>query len=179
MHVGWVEGVTVNTSEYASDLARQCVIDVADKAQREMIILRVDPARSRQAAPHNGKRLADRRRDFNSGEQAGHDNLRTGGNEASGRLRRLRRLCRPVICNTLRMGGSLRVRNPSGLFLCPNAGNELLDFRQNPANDDADARRIRMQPIRQSQRPVSGNAIEKERVERHAILCRQFGDRAG
>jgi hypothetical protein len=45
------------------------------------------------------------------------------------------------------MGGSLRVRNPSGLFLHPNAGNEFLGFRQNPANDDADARRIRMQPI--------------------------------
>jgi hypothetical protein len=34
-----------------------------------------------------------------------------------------------------------------GLFLRPNAGNEFLGFRQNPANDDADARRIRMQPI--------------------------------
>ena len=53
----------------------QRVIDVADEAQRQMIILGIDPARARQPAAHHGKRLGDMRRNLKSSEQAGHDDL--------------------------------------------------------------------------------------------------------
>ena len=49
------------------------VIDVADEAQREVIVLRIDPARTRQPAAHHGKRLGDLRRNFETGEQTWHD----------------------------------------------------------------------------------------------------------
>src|SRR5215472_14415083 len=79
-----VERLAMNAAKHAGDLSRQSVVDVADEAQRQMIVLRVDPTRSRQAAPHHGKRSGYCRRDFNSGEQAGHDNLRTRGSLRSG-----------------------------------------------------------------------------------------------
>src|SRR4029077_4728135 len=65
------------------NLVGQSVVDVADKAQRQMIVLRIDPAGAGQSAAHHGERLTNRRRDFNSGEQAGHDNLRTSGSRRS------------------------------------------------------------------------------------------------
>ena len=49
------------------------VVDVADEAQREVIVLRIDPARTRQPAAHHGKRLGDLRRNFETGEQTWHD----------------------------------------------------------------------------------------------------------
>ena len=54
------------------DVARQCAIHIADKPQREVIVIRLNPARARQAAAQHGKRLGDLRRDFKRGEQAGH-----------------------------------------------------------------------------------------------------------
>jgi hypothetical protein len=38
-----------------------------------MIIVRVDPARTRQTATHHGERFANVPRDFKTGEQTGHD----------------------------------------------------------------------------------------------------------
>jgi hypothetical protein len=58
----------MNAAKHAGDFARQSVVDVADKAQRQMIVLRIDPTRSWQAAAHHGERAGHCRRDFNSGE---------------------------------------------------------------------------------------------------------------
>src|SRR5262249_60335184 len=55
------KALAMNASEYASDLAGQRVVDVADETQREMIIFRIDTARARQAAPHHHERLGNSR----------------------------------------------------------------------------------------------------------------------
>jgi hypothetical protein len=77
-----VESWAMNAAKHAGNFARQSVVDVADKTQREMIVLRVYPSRTRQAAAHRGQRSAHCRRELNSGEQAGHNNLRA---EVTGR----------------------------------------------------------------------------------------------
>ena len=51
---------------------RDDVIDIADEAQRQVIILRINPARARQSAAQHAKRLPDIGRDFDSGEKARH-----------------------------------------------------------------------------------------------------------
>ena len=74
-------------AEHAGDFMRQRVIDVADETQRQVIILGIDPARARQAAAHHGKRLGDMRRNFESSEQAGHDDLLFGTNRRINTMR--------------------------------------------------------------------------------------------
>jgi hypothetical protein len=52
-----------------------------------MIVFWIDPARAGKAAPHHRQRSAYCRRDLNSGEQAGHENLRTAdGYDPGGEL---------------------------------------------------------------------------------------------
>ena len=57
-------GAPLHAPEQAGNIARERVVDVADEAQREMIIFRIDPARARQTAAHHGERLADVTRNF-------------------------------------------------------------------------------------------------------------------
>jgi hypothetical protein len=47
---------------------RQRVVDVADEAQRQVVVLGIDPARAGQAAAHHRQRLGDLLRDFKSSE---------------------------------------------------------------------------------------------------------------
>ncbi len=60
-------------AEQTGDVAGQRIIDVADEAQRQMIILRIDPACPRQTATHDGERFTDVPRYFETCEQTGHD----------------------------------------------------------------------------------------------------------
>jgi hypothetical protein len=71
-----LERLPMDAAKNASDFVGQGVVDVTDEPQREMVVFRVDPTRPRQAAAHHGEGLANRLRHFDSGEQAGHDNLR-------------------------------------------------------------------------------------------------------
>ncbi len=54
-----LERPAMHPAEHAGDLARQRVVDVADEAQREVIIFGIDPARAGQAAAHHGERSGD------------------------------------------------------------------------------------------------------------------------
>ena len=49
------ERPALNAPEQAGDIARERVVDIADEAQREMIVLRIDPARPGQTAAHYGQ----------------------------------------------------------------------------------------------------------------------------
>src|SRR5215813_1139759 len=60
--------------QHGRDLVRDNVIDVADKAQRHVIILGVDPARARKPATQQGQRLANIGGNFETGEEARHGN---------------------------------------------------------------------------------------------------------
>ena len=51
---------------------RDDVVDVADEAQRDVIVLGIDPARARQTAAQHGERLAHVGGNFETGEEAGH-----------------------------------------------------------------------------------------------------------
>ena len=52
-----LERPALDASEQAGDVARQRIVDVADEAQREVIVFRIDPARPGQTAAHHGKRI--------------------------------------------------------------------------------------------------------------------------
>ena len=54
---------------------RDRVVDVADEAQRHVIVLGIDPARAGQAAAQHRERLRDVGGDFETGEQAGHGSV--------------------------------------------------------------------------------------------------------
>jgi hypothetical protein len=77
----------MHAAEEACDFVGQRVIDIADEAQRQVLIFGIYPAGAGQAAPHYGKRLGDGRRNFETGEQAGHDKL-----QLVLAIRRLRRM---------------------------------------------------------------------------------------
>src|SRR5262249_60545558 len=66
-----LETPPVDLVEERSDLVREHVVDVADEAQREMIVLRIDPARARQASAQHRQRERDIPGNFEGGEQAG------------------------------------------------------------------------------------------------------------
>src|SRR5439155_512302 len=72
-----LERPPVDLIEQRRDLVGEHVIDVADEAQRQVIVLRVDPARARQAAAQHGERKRDLARNLQRGEKAGHSLLRT------------------------------------------------------------------------------------------------------
>src|SRR6185436_14801483 len=58
--------------EQRSDLARGLVVDIADEAQRQMVVLRIDPARARQAAAQHGEHLRDVFGNFETCEYSWH-----------------------------------------------------------------------------------------------------------
>ena len=65
------------------DFVGDRVVDVADEAQRQVIIFRIDPARARQPAAQHRQRLADIGGDFETGEEARHGETLTGSHALS------------------------------------------------------------------------------------------------
>ncbi len=59
-----LERAAMHAAEHAGNLVRQRVVDIADEAQREVIIFGIDPAGARQTAAHHGERLGDRAAEF-------------------------------------------------------------------------------------------------------------------
>ena len=55
-----LERPAMDASKQAGNVARQRIIDVADEAQRQVIIFGIDPARPRQTAAHHRKRIGRR-----------------------------------------------------------------------------------------------------------------------
>ena len=51
------EAAALHSAEQPGDLVRECVVDVADEAQRDVIVFGIDPARARQAAAQDRQRL--------------------------------------------------------------------------------------------------------------------------
>ena len=73
----------------AADLAKRrknitCgrVVDIADKAQRQMIVFDIDPARARDATAHVGEIESNIGGDFEAREQTGHGSLLHAGEGA-------------------------------------------------------------------------------------------------
>src|SRR5262252_6963257 len=69
-----VERLPAHPTQHGRDLMRNDVIDVADKAQRHVIVLGVDPARAREPSTEHGQRLANIEGNFETGKQARHGN---------------------------------------------------------------------------------------------------------
>src|SRR6516164_5076353 len=68
-----LERPPLNAAKKTGNVARQRIIDVADEAQCQMIIFRVDPARPWQTAAHHRKRVGYVPRYFKTCKQTGHD----------------------------------------------------------------------------------------------------------
>src|ERR1700746_2596077 len=68
------ERLTAYPAQHGRDFVRDNVIDIADKAQRHVIVLRVNPARARKPATQHGQRLANIEGNFETGEEARHGN---------------------------------------------------------------------------------------------------------
>ena len=59
--------------ERVGDLVGDMAFDVADEAQREVVVLDVDPAGAGQAAAQQGQRKGGVTRNFEGGEKTRHD----------------------------------------------------------------------------------------------------------
>ncbi len=70
-----IERAALDAAEHQGDFLCDHVVDVADEAQRQMIIFRIDPARARQSAAQHAERLANVGGDFDTGEEARHGRL--------------------------------------------------------------------------------------------------------
>src|ERR1700674_431866 len=57
------------------DVPRGRIIDIADEAQRQMIVFGVDPARARESAAQHGKVHCEIGRDFETRKETGHGSL--------------------------------------------------------------------------------------------------------
>jgi len=67
------EGGPPHPVERVGDVVGDMALDVADEAQRQMIVLDVHPARAGQAAPEQGKGERGVARNFEGGEKTRHD----------------------------------------------------------------------------------------------------------
>jgi len=67
------EGRAVDAVERVGDLVGDVTRDIADEAQRQMVVLDVDPAGARQAAPQQGQRQGGVTRNFEGGEKTRHE----------------------------------------------------------------------------------------------------------
>ena len=67
-----LERAAAHTAEQRGDLACHAVIDVADEAQRDVVVFRIDPARAGQAAAQHREGLRDLGRKFEAGEKTRH-----------------------------------------------------------------------------------------------------------
>ena len=63
-------------AEQRGDFVGNIVVDVSDKSQRHMIVLRIDPAGAGEAAPQGGQRLRNADGNFQASEQARHDTIK-------------------------------------------------------------------------------------------------------
>ena len=66
---------TAHPAEGVGDVAGDVHVDVADEAEREVVVLLVDPAGAGQAAAKEGEALADIGGDLDAGEQPRHGHL--------------------------------------------------------------------------------------------------------
>ena len=71
-----LERAALDAAEHRGDLLGDHVVDVADEAQRQVIIFRIDPARARQSAAQHAERLPDVGGDFDTGEETRHGDFR-------------------------------------------------------------------------------------------------------
>jgi hypothetical protein len=62
----------VDTVERVGDLVGDMALDIANEAQRHMVVLDVDPAGPGQAAPEQGQRKGGITRYFEGGEKTRH-----------------------------------------------------------------------------------------------------------
>ena len=69
------EPLAPHASQQGRDFVRDHVIDVADEAQRHMVVLGVDPAGARQSAAQHGERLPDIGGNFETGKKARHGTI--------------------------------------------------------------------------------------------------------
>ena len=70
-----IERAALDAAEHQGDFLRDHIVDVADEAQRQMIIFRIDPARARQTAAQHAERLSDIGGNFDTGEETRHGEL--------------------------------------------------------------------------------------------------------
>src|SRR5262245_65595857 len=70
-----IERSAFDARQHGSNFMGGCVVDVADEAQCQMVISRIDPARARQPTAQGRKRLADIGRNFDSGKKTRHAKL--------------------------------------------------------------------------------------------------------
>ena len=92
-----IESPALDAAEHQGDFLRDHVVHVADEAQRQMIILRIDPARARQSAAQHDERLADIGGNFDTGEETRHGSL-----TSSTRARRAREQSAASTCGRIR-----------------------------------------------------------------------------
>src|SRR3979411_251254 len=69
------ERLTPYASQQGCDFVRDHVIDVADEAQRHMVVLGVNPAGAGQSAAQHGERLPDVGGNFETGKKARHGTI--------------------------------------------------------------------------------------------------------
>ena len=67
-----LEILAPDLAEHPGDFLRDFVIDIADEAQRQMVVFGIDPARARQPAAQQRQRFAQRGRYFQTCEQSRH-----------------------------------------------------------------------------------------------------------
>ena len=67
-----LERPAFDAAKHGGDLMGDIVIDVANEAQCQVIVFRVDPARARQAAAQCRERLPYIERNFDPGEETRH-----------------------------------------------------------------------------------------------------------
>src|SRR6056297_988503 len=72
-HRHWRAGADLG--ERGIDLVRHMPVDIADETQGEMVIFRIDPARTRQAGAKQREPFDEIRGDFETCEQAWHRRL--------------------------------------------------------------------------------------------------------
>ena len=65
-------GAAAGFAERGGHVPRRALLDVADEAQGDVVVLGLDPAGAGEAAPQHSELLAHRCGDFESGEQAWH-----------------------------------------------------------------------------------------------------------
>ena len=63
----------MNPVERVGDLVGDMALDIADEAQRQMVVFDVDPAGPGQAAPQQGQRKGGVTRNFEGGEKTRHE----------------------------------------------------------------------------------------------------------
>src|SRR5690242_12626110 len=66
------ELAAADAAKLAGDFVGVVQVDVADEAERQVIVLGVDPARARQAAAEERQAVADIARNFDAGEETRH-----------------------------------------------------------------------------------------------------------